>query len=371
MRPRTFGWVALLATCSFIVVQDAGDSALRAQTSEQQPVRVGGAVQPPQKTKDVKPVYPPQAQQAHVQGVVVIEATIGPDGRVREAKVLRSIPLLDQAAIDSVRHWEFTPTIVNGAAVPVIMTVTVNFSMQEPVPGPAFPPTPTDSLVRLAMSPVPAGAFRVWEISRERAARLPRWDPQSSSIAISMTDAVSSALSWLKERNQDIDRFELQNAVLSRRRQYPDVDFWFYQLDFTPPVSGALLKVVILSDGSIVEPRVERAPQPAIAPPASTGDLPPGVYRVGPGVSAPRALKQVNPEYPEEAMKAKIQGAVAIEAVVTPEGNVVSPRVIRSLDPALDQAALRALKEWRFAPGMKDGRPVPVITTVEMTFTLK
>jgi protein TonB len=370
MRPRTFDWVALLASCSLILAPGVAASVSQAQTSEQQPVRVGGAIQPPQKIKDVKPVYPPQAQQAHAQGVVVIEATVGPDGRVREARVLRSIPLLDQAAIDAVRQWEYTPTIVNGAAAPVIMTVTVNFSMQEPVPGAAFPP-PTDSLVRLAMGSGPAGAFRVWEISRERAAHLPRWDPQSSSIPISMTDAVSRAVSWLKERNQDIDRFELQNAVLSRRRQYPDVDFWFYQLDFMPPVGGALLKVVILPDGSFVEPRVERAPQPAIAPPASPGDLPPGVFRVGPGVSAPRALKQVNPEYPEEAMKAKIQGAVAIEVIVTPEGNVVSPRVIRSLDPVLDEAALRALKEWRFAPGMKDGRPVPVMTTVEMTFTLR
>ncbi len=78
------------------------------------PVRVGGNIKPPQKTKDVRPVYPPIAQSARVQGVVIIEATIGPNGQVQDARVLRSIPLLDQAALDAVRQWEFTPTLLNG-----------------------------------------------------------------------------------------------------------------------------------------------------------------------------------------------------------------------------------------------------------------
>src|SRR5215813_5278554 len=94
------------------------------------PVRVGGNIRPPTKTKDVRPVYPSIAQSARVQGVVIIEATIGPDGRVQEAKVLRSIPLLDAAALDAVKQWVFTPTTLNGTPVPVIMTVTVNFTLQ-------------------------------------------------------------------------------------------------------------------------------------------------------------------------------------------------------------------------------------------------
>jgi periplasmic protein TonB len=58
---------------------------------------------------------------------VILEITIGPDGRVSDAKVLRSIPLLDAAALDAVRKWRYEPTLLNGAPVPVIMTVTVNF----------------------------------------------------------------------------------------------------------------------------------------------------------------------------------------------------------------------------------------------------
>ncbi|HEX8029540.1 MAG TPA: energy transducer TonB, partial [Vicinamibacterales bacterium] len=96
----------------------------------QAPVRVGGAVRPPVKTRHVDPVYSTIAQSARVQGLVIIEATIGPDGRIQNARILRSVPLLDQSALDAVRQWEFTPTLLNGVPVPVIMMVTVSFTLR-------------------------------------------------------------------------------------------------------------------------------------------------------------------------------------------------------------------------------------------------
>ena len=95
-----------------------------------EPVRVGGTIREPQKIRHVSPVYPAIAQAARVHGVVIIEATIGVDGRLLNARLLRSIPLLDQAALEAVRQWEFTPTLLNGVPVPVIMTVTVNFTLK-------------------------------------------------------------------------------------------------------------------------------------------------------------------------------------------------------------------------------------------------
>ena len=92
-------------------------------------VRVGGNIRQPTKIKDVRPVYPPIAQTARVSGVVIVEARIEGDGRVSQARVLRSIPLLDQAALDAVTQWEFQPTLMNGVPVPVIMTLTVNFTL--------------------------------------------------------------------------------------------------------------------------------------------------------------------------------------------------------------------------------------------------
>jgi TonB family protein len=96
----------------------------------QAPVRVGGNIRPPTKVHDARPVYPIEAQDARVQGVVIVEATIDESGRVVQACVLRSIPMLDEAALQAVGQWEFTPTLLNGNPVPVIMTVTVNFTLQ-------------------------------------------------------------------------------------------------------------------------------------------------------------------------------------------------------------------------------------------------
>lgn len=92
------------------------------------PVRIGGQVRAPTKIKDVQPLYPAIAQSARVAGLVTIEATIGPDGRVSDAKIVRSIPLLDQSALDAVRQWEYAPTLLNGVPVPVVLTVSVNFT---------------------------------------------------------------------------------------------------------------------------------------------------------------------------------------------------------------------------------------------------
>ena len=91
------------------------------------PVRVGGNVRTPAKIADAAPVMPDVARQAGIRGVVIVEITIGTDGATTDAKILRSIPLLDQAALDAVRQWRYEPTLLNGTPVPVIMTVTVNF----------------------------------------------------------------------------------------------------------------------------------------------------------------------------------------------------------------------------------------------------
>jgi protein TonB len=91
-------------------------------------VRVGANVRPPVKIKDVAPVYPAIAQSARVQGDVVIEATIDEQGKVADAKVVKSVPLLDQAALQAVQQWEYQPSLRNGVPTAVVMTVTVKFS---------------------------------------------------------------------------------------------------------------------------------------------------------------------------------------------------------------------------------------------------
>jgi periplasmic protein TonB len=93
------------------------------------PPRVGGNIKEPAKIRDVRPTYPAIALAAKVSGIVIIEATIGRDGSIIDTRVLRSVPLLDQAAVEAVRQWRFTPTLLNGVPTPVLMTVSVNFTL--------------------------------------------------------------------------------------------------------------------------------------------------------------------------------------------------------------------------------------------------
>jgi protein TonB len=90
----------------------------------------GSLVKPPLKIRDVKPVYPALAQRARVTGVVVIEGMIGADGRIQCARVMKSVPLLDQAALDAVSQWEFTPVVLNGTPMPIRTTMSVIFRLQ-------------------------------------------------------------------------------------------------------------------------------------------------------------------------------------------------------------------------------------------------
>jgi len=98
-------------------------------SSQPPPVRTGGAIQPPARTRYVAPEYPEIARQSRIKGTVIIEAIIGTNGKVENVRVLRSVPLLDGAAVAAVRAWEYTPTLLNGVATPVIMTVTVRFDL--------------------------------------------------------------------------------------------------------------------------------------------------------------------------------------------------------------------------------------------------
>jgi protein TonB len=98
-----------------------------------------------------------------------------------------------------------------------------------------------------------------------------------------------------------------------------------------------------------------------------------GAYRPGAGITLPRVLREAKPQYTADAMRAKVQGSVLLECIVMPDGSVGDVRVTKSLDPifGLDQEAIKAAKLWRFSPGMRQGEPVPVIITIELTFTLR
>ena len=95
-----------------------------------------------------------------------------------------------------------------------------------------------------------------------------------------------------------------------------------------------------------------------------------GAYRIGGGISAPSVLSKVEPEYSEEARKAKWQGTVVLSVIVDEFGRPRDVKVLRSLGLGLDQKAIEAVSQWRFKPGLKDRKPVPVMATIEVNFRL-
>ena len=96
-------------------------------------------------------------------------------------------------------------------------------------------------------------------------------------------------------------------------------------------------------------------------------------YKPGNGVTLPKVVKEVKPSYTAEAKAARIQGTVWLKVIVQTDGTVGDIKVTQSLDKehGLDNQAVQAAKQWEFSPGTKDGKPVPVEITLELTFTLK
>lgn len=95
------------------------------------PVRPGGSIREPKKIFDVAPAYPAFAASARIEGIVILEAVINERGGVERMKVLRSVALLDAAAIEAVKQWRYTPTLLNGTPVPVLLTITIKFTLHD------------------------------------------------------------------------------------------------------------------------------------------------------------------------------------------------------------------------------------------------
>jgi len=140
-------------------------------------------------------------------------------------------------------------------------------------------------------------------------------------------------------------------------------------------VLGPLVVVALVTTAPLAAlPDRPQAPGASTTQPAADAPWPPvGVFRIVQGITAPRMIKSARPNYPPEAMRAKVQGRVKMEMVVQADGTVGEVRVVASLDRkfGVDDAAVKAVKEMRFTPAMKDGVAVPVLLSTEMAFTPK
>jgi TonB family protein len=112
------------------------------------------------------------------------------------------------------------------------------------------------------------------------------------------------------------------------------------------------------------------SPAPRRIAPASIAAKPEPISASTPGVTIPRPIYKVEPTYTEDAKIAKIQGSVKLNIVIDEQGRPDDIKVVTSLDPGLDQQAVEAVRQWQFAPATKDGVPIPVTASIEVTFRL-
>jgi TonB family protein len=236
--------------------------------------------------------------------------------------------------------------------------------------------SPSRSTIVLSASAIQDGTRYQYEISQERASGLPRWDQRAGSEPpLSMGVARRAAEAWLTARAPEIKTLELTSLSLLNLNP---AGVWHYRLTFDPLVGGRRLSggrdftVVVLLDGSIVEPRVGEAL--AVAPVARGGTTPPAApgstpIRVGGGIPPPQRIKNVNAVYPPQARSDRVQGVVILEVTIGTDGRVADVKVVRSI-PELDAAAIAAVKQWEYTPTLLNGIPMPVIMTVTVNFSL-
>jgi TonB family protein len=307
------------------------------QEFEKDAVACKGDIQPPKLIKKVNPVYPEEARKKGIQGVVILEAKIDEYGRAMDAMILRSIPELDQAAIDAVRQWVYEPLLIDGKPTKALFTVTVRFQLGE------------KDIEKFA-----EGAVKVKDqINPPKLVKsvdpvYPEIARQAKIEGVVIVQARTDAQGRVK------DAIVLRSVPLLDQAAIAAVRQWVYEplmIDGQAREAVFTVTVRFTLDAEKAEGQGEG--------PGATGE-----------VLVPTLIKKVDPVYPEAARKAGIQGVVLLEATTDEQGNVVKVRVQKSI-PELDQAAIEALRQWKYEPFIIEGKPKGVVFTVTVRFALK
>jgi len=307
----------------------------------------GAEVKPPKLIKKVNPIYPEVARTSGVQGVVILEVKTDVTGRVQDPKVLRSIPLLDQAAIDAVKQWVYEPTVVDGKPKESVLTVTVNFKLDE---------KDIEEFAKGAVKikdavPPPKLVKKVDPIYPEIA----RQSGAEGVVILQLrTDAEGRVKKTMVLRSIPL----LDQAAIDAVRQ------WVYE----PLVIDGQSKETVFT--VTVRFQLKKEKEKAVNEEEKELERETGEVSESGEVRPPRIIKKVEPVYPKEARQAGIQGTVLLEAMTDNKGNVVKVKVLESI-PGLDQAAIDALKQWKYEPVIIEGQPKSVVFTVAMRFRLR
>jgi TonB family protein len=354
----------------------------------------GGEMAPPKLVKYVDPVYPEAARKARVEGVVILDATTDIYGRVAAVKILRSIPLLDQAAVDALRQWVYEPAVVDGQPRQVTFTVTVRFTLDDKNKGGGVEGGVVGGVVGGVLGGVPKGVEGGVKGGVEggvkggveggvkggvegQVAEGPDKDAVRAINEIKPPKLIKSVdpVYPEKARQAQVEGVVILEAhtdekgnVASVRilRSIPVLDQaavdavkqWKYEpLILEGKARKAIFTVTVrfmLKSGD-KEKDLEKFAQGAVK---AEGEIAP-----------PKLVRSVDPVYPEEARQARVQGVVILSVKTDAEGHVVDAMVLRSI-PQLNKAAIDAAKQWVYEPLMLNGKATPVVFTVTVRFQL-
>jgi TonB family protein len=241
----------------------------RVDPKKREPIRVTGRVSESKLIRRIEPVYPEIAKRARIQGTVVLTVHVNEEGIVYDAKVVTGHPLLQEAAVDAVRQWQYSPTLLNGEPVPVIATVSLMF-------------------------------------------RLNGDDPAGKIIGNARKPGGG--------------------------------------MDANPSVSS--------------HPMAGQLANPGVKPPRRTA------FGVGGDIQQSKLIYKVEPIYPAEAKAEGIEGTVVLQVTLNEEGLVSGIIATPGNYQMLEDAAIEAVRQWKYSPTLLNGEPIPVFATVTVMFRL-
>lgn len=324
-----------------------------------------------QLVRKVAPVYPPLARQARIQGTVNLRVIINKSGDVRDVQLTAGHPMLAPAAVEAVRQWKYQPYILDGDPVEVETEIQVNFKLADVLP-PAGAVGVIGSVSRTLNIPAPTpgvprapeAVMRTLRVEGVDAAYPPGAIRQKIE-GIVMLDVRVDASGDVENATLISGHPTLAPAAIEAVKQ------WKYKPYMVNGAPGAVettaqLEFRILQngqDGMVTEPA------PAAQFPKSPDNLPPQRVRVSAGVLQGLLVRKVDPEYPSEARAQSIQGIVLLRVKVDKEGNISSLEAV-SGPPELADAAVEAVRLWKYRPYLLNGQAVEVESQVQVNFTL-
>jgi TonB family protein len=359
----------------------------------------GSHITPPRPIKLVNPVYPETAIKSGIVGVVIVEVTTDIRGQIVAVRVLKSVPRLDQAAIDAVKQWVYEPMVINGNPKPATFSMTIQFTLAKDKDGKIRGITGVEDefMRRTAVGSIEPSMLGGVQSRVEGGTVRPAPNPPIEP--------------FVKEQSQEQKEFEKGAVRAVGNIKLPQliklVDPVYPEKARQAQVEGTVILEVRADErGNIEDARILRSipvldqaaidavkqwkyepliingtPRKVVFTVTvrfmlTSGDkekdfdkFAQGAVKAEGSIKPPRLLKKVDPLYPEDARKAGVQGTVILAAKTDASGKVQDVMILRSI-PLLNQAAIDAVKQWVYEPLVINNVPTPVVFTVTVRFQL-